>query len=339
MREGEIAQIALENLKEKAGIVGKWKSKGPKDLDGEITLKIDDHELIMNVEIKNELRGHQLDGIYGQADRYGPLIVIARHILPSVKEELRKKNIAYLEGNGSIFLKNDKSYIWLNFVTPFTHAGMGGNRAFTKTGLKVVFQFLVDESLINMPYREIARITDVALGNVNYIMTGLKELGFLVQLNCSNVKLTNKRALLEKWMSAYQERLKPSLKIDSFRFLNEETFRNWKGLPITQGKTWWGGEPAGDILTHYLNPHELTLYTTETRNDIMRNYRLVPDERGNVKVYHAFWVTGQEENVEERWLVPELLVYTDLINTGESRCIEVANKIFEMKLKDELGNA
>jgi hypothetical protein len=31
-----------------------------------------------------------------------------------------------------------------------------GNRAFTKTGLKVVFQFLLKDKFVNMPYREIA---------------------------------------------------------------------------------------------------------------------------------------------------------------------------------------
>lgn len=49
------------------------------------------------------------------------------------------------------------------------------SKAFTKTGLQVVFQLLLDETLVHRPYREIAAKTGVALGNVSNIIKGLRQ--------------------------------------------------------------------------------------------------------------------------------------------------------------------
>jgi hypothetical protein len=141
----------------------------------------------------------------------------------------------------------------------------------------------------------------------------------------------NKKELLNKWMDGYEVKLKPDLLIGTFRFLNVEDFLNWKTLPIQGKKTWWGGEPAGDLLTNYLRPGELTLYTIEKRNELIQRYRLAPDEKGNVRVYQKFW---QYDDTKES-VVPPLLAYADLMNTGDRRCIETAQKIYDDYLRDK----
>lgn len=332
MTEKELVHIALENLKKNAGINGKWVNHGPKEFDGQIQLTVENHPIKFNTEIKQELRNHQLPKIIDQAERFAPLMVVANHIFSNIKAELRQKRIAYLETNGNIWMQQKGILIWLEGQTPVTEIKNKSNRAFTKTGLKVLFHFLLHDQDINLTYREIAAITEVGLGNINYVMSGLKEMGFLLKLKKNQYKLTNKKELLEKWISAYGERLKPALKIGTFRFLNEEDFLNWRNLPIKKEKTWWGGEPAGDLLTNYLRPAELTLYTMETRNELIKNYRLIPDENGNVKAYNKFW---QHDEVDDN-TVPPLLVYADLINSNDRRCTETALKIYDEFLQNKL---
>ena len=93
--------------------------------------------------------------------------------------------------------------------------------------------------------------------------------------------MINKEELLQRWMVAYEDKLKLSkLHIGTFRFINENDQSNWKNLNLGANKTFWGGEPAGAIITKYLNPEIYTLYTTETRNDLIKNYKLVPDPKG-----------------------------------------------------------
>ena len=206
------------------------------------------------------------------------------------------------------------------------------NRAFTKTGLKVLFHFLLDGNDINRPYRDTANLAQVGLKNINYVISGLKEMGFLIKLNKEKYKLINKKELLDKWITAYGERLKPTLQIGTIRFLKQQDFNNWKNLPIHIGKTYWGSEPAGDLLTNYLRPAELTLYTTETRKALIKNYRLIPDEKGNIQVFKKFW----ERESENEKIVPPLLVYADLINANDRRCTETARKVYDELLQNKL---
>jgi hypothetical protein len=193
---------------------------------------------------------------------------------------------------------------------------------------------LQNENNINLPYREIAERTQVGLGNINYIINGLKEMGFLIRLNKDEVKLINKKELLDKWITAYEEKLKPNLKIGTFRLMNNNTIDNWKLLPLQHNKTCWGGEPAGDILTNYLRPAELTLYTIETRNELIKNYQLMPDETGNVNVYKKFW--RQDLEIDNEYIAPPILVYADLINTDDKRCRETAERIYEQYIQPNI---
>lgn len=325
MKEADIAEVAIENLKNNAGITGKWKNNKLKGIDGAIELQVNGIKYVFNAEVVNELRNHQMAAIKEKATANPPLIIIAKHLFPKIKEELRHLNIAYLETSGNIYAKAGDMMVWVDAQRPLKQEKEKLNRAFTKTGLKVIFHFLLDEELINKPYREIANRTEAALGNINYIVNGLKEMGYLLMITRHRYVFNNKKDLFNKWITAYAEKLRPTLKVGTFKFLKEDDFRNWKNLPLRCEKTWWGGEPAADLLTHYLQPAELTLYTIESRKELIKNYRLIPDENGNVTVFKKFW---NYNDVNDN-ITPPLLIYADLMQTRDRRCIETATKIYE----------
>ncbi len=331
MKEIGIVERALEKLNQDTKITGKWNDNAEKDIDGTIELVVDGQRHVFNAEVVTELRNHQMQNIVKKAAQYNPFMIIAKNLFPKIKEELRQMNIAYIEVNGNIYAKVPEMMIWIETHKPLKQEVEKTNRAFTKTGLKVIFQFLLDELLVNRPYREIANTTVVGLGNINYIIHGLRDMGFLIDLNKNEYKINNKRELLDKWMVAYAEKLKPALLIGRFRFLRDEDFFNWKRLELDNNKTWWGGEPAGDLLTNYLKPTELTLYTIQTRTELIKMLRLIPDEKGNVKIFKKFW---QNAEVKDN-ITPPLLVYADLLNTNDSRCRETADRIYKELLVDE----
>ena len=257
-------------------------------------------------------------------------MLVAGHILPKLKEELRLRNIPYLEANGNIFLKHEGILLFIDTNKPLAKEKKTGNRAFAKTGLKVVFEFLRNETWINQTYQTIAEHTGTTVGNIHHIITGLLKDGFLLPVTKKEYMLQNKKALLDKWITTYDEKLKPSLRIGTFRFIKADDFINWEKINLEEGKTFWGGEPAGDLLTHYLYPEELTIYTDETIHQLMKSYRLMPDEKGNVKVYQKFWRKNEEKKI-----VPPELVYADLMNTNERRCIETAQKVYDEFLQNK----
>ncbi len=331
MEAQEVLYTALDNIPDEIGINITWDEKTLIDPEGKLRLTFNNNEIGFNTEIKKELREHQLPNLEVTAQKKQPFILVAHYLRPKIKTELRKRNIAYLEKNGNIFINYKNWFILIDANKPIDLAKETGNRAFTKTGLKVVYLYLTEENWLNEPQRKIAKKTDTGLGNISNVNHGLQKEKFLVKVNRTQKQLNNKQGLLDTWMKAYAVTLQPALKIGQFRFANEKNFTHYRNIKLDEN-TWWGGEPAGDILTDYLRPGELTLYTANTRTELMKRYKLIPDPNGDVRVYKAFWDTDEQQNQDT---VNPLLVYIDLMNTGDNRCYETAQMIWEKHLAHE----
>ncbi|MDB5245617.1 MAG: hypothetical protein JWQ40_11 [Segetibacter sp.] len=330
MNERQIIETALERLAAKTGVQGKWKPA--KNIDGTVDFTFSKNNIKVVIQVKKELRQYHLARIFEMAEKYHPFMVIAEKIFPTIKEMLREKKISYLDTAGNIFINTEAHFIWIDGNKPAEEKKTGTNRAFTKTGLKTVFYLLLHDDAINMPHRKLADATDVALGNIKNVMEGLKDSGFILQVADSKRKLQNKRALLERWITGYRESLKPSLHIGNFRLLNDDKLRNWKELPIEKGQSVWGSEPAADHFTNYLKPAFLTLYTNQDKAAILKQWKLIPNEKGNVQLYKKFW---KDDETEQTQYAPPLLVYADLLLTGDPRCQETAEMIYDQYLKNE----
>lgn len=329
MAEEEIIHKALESIGAKLLAKGKWKKTGPKELDGQLSLTINNNNLNFNIEIKTEVKEQMLPKIIELHKKYDPFLLVAARIYPKTRKLLYEYNIPYLEVNGNFFLKRDNLLFFIDNNPPIHITPKGKNRAFSKTGVRVVYELLQDKCLINQPYRLIADKTKTSIGNITNIINGLNQLGFLIPSNKKEKLLINKNNLLEKWADAYTSKLKPQLKVGTFDFAHPDNYLNWEKINLKEGKTCWGGEPAADLLTHFLQPEEFILYTTETYSEVMRNYKLIPHDKGKIKIYKKFWSTGEII----KHAAPPLITYADLIDTGNSRCIETAKKIYEKYLR------
>lgn len=338
MEKENIINTAIKNLNKTTGIKAKWKgavkatAKGIPD--GVLTFDLNNKKLIFDVEVKVEMRFHNVIEIIHQnllnQKRIGrPLLIVATKIYPKVKEFLRENKTAYLETNGNVYIEQEDIIIRIDGQKPIQETKTKPNRAFTKTGVKLLFLFLTDEEWLNRPYREVANMAGVALGAIPVTRNALKELGFVVKIEEKRFMLANKEELLKRWITAYGEKLKPGIRLGRF-LLDENTIKYWKEIPFQVEDTLWGGEPAADVLTNYLKPERFTLYTKLKTADLIKKYRLIPHENGQVEIFDKFWKLDKET-----WnTAPPLIVYADLINTDDSRNIEVANIIYEEYLKN-----
>lgn len=334
MNENQIVLQALERLEDLTGITGDWEFVDGK-FDGWLDLVIDKEKERFMAEVKTELRQPQLIRIREMAERHRPFIVIAENIFPTLKEILRNENICYLDTAGNIFVRTDKHHVWIDGHKPIIDKSRQRNRAFTKTGLKVVFYLLWNADAINWPYRRLAETTGVALGNIKNVMEGLKEAGFLLQVTKDIQKLQNKKMLLDRWVTGFREILQPTLFIGAYKFWDNKKIRDWQMLDLHQGESAWGGEAAAELMTNYLKPARLTLYTNEPRT-LMKNWVLIPQDditQGDILFYNKFWKDGLPQyNLN---MAPPLLVYADLVTTDDPRCQETAGMIYEKYLRNE----
>jgi len=339
MKEEDIVHTAIENLDQTLDLKGYWEAnvdeindtnnnKYGKNIDGTFQLWYKNKCKKFNTTVKKELRTYLIDQLIDEAKNHENFLIITYKLYPGLKEKLRENYINYLEANGDMFINTNEWLLFLDKKNKIEHKEKYANRAFTPTGLKVVFEFLRDKALINKPQREIAEQADVALGNIPKVLRGLKDTGNVYKLNKKQYVFHNRKELLELWIKEYHNTLKPTLEIGRYTTKHLE---NWKELTLNYPKTVWGGEPAADLLTNYLKPGVLTLYTEETKKDLMVNYGLMPDKEGELFIYQKFWKNG-----ERGITAPPILVYADLIMTNDKRCIETANIIFNEQIEPKL---
>jgi hypothetical protein len=323
--KNEIINKAIDVLTNDFGITANYKETT--HMDGELELLWNDLQLQFTIEIKKELRQFQLLKLPELHHKYPNLLLVVDRLFPAIKEGLRKLGIPYIETNGNVFIKTKELFLFIDTNKTRKEDKTGGNRAFTKTGLKVLFHFLEDKSLINQPHRTIALKAGVALGNVPQIIDGLYKKGIIIRLGKKTYVWEIRATLLQQWIEAYETTLRPTLKKGRYALRTK-----WDEVNINTDKTVWGGEPAADLLTNHLRPEKYILYTNETRNELIKNYKLIPDKTGTIEVFEIFW--NQQDNKKKN--APPLVVYADLLIEGGKRNEETAQIIFDEYIKPNL---
>jgi len=328
-----ILETALANLPEEIGHETEWEFYVPNNnmsVDARITFTINEKKsIVRNAEIKKEIRKHHIPQLKELDKKIGPLMLVAERLYPNIKKLLNEAGIDWIDVAGNIHLKDKKTLIWIDKHTT-TPVQQKKNRAFTKTGLKVVFLFLHDEAWLNRTYREIAEAAEVALGNIKHVLDGLKEHEYIYAKNRNVLKLKNRDQLLDQWITAFADELKPRIQKARYAFLNKEVEQNWKNLPLGEDDM-WGGEPAADLLTNDLKPLEYIIYTKKNRAELMKQFKLIPDEIGKVEIREPYWtIAGTLPNI-----APRLVVYTDLIVTGDARNIKAAKEVYAKTIENK----
>lgn len=254
------------------------------------------------------------------------MLVVSSYVNPVMAEHFKKKEIWFLDSMGNAYIKHHQLFIYIKGNKP-TEKQKPPSRAFYSSGLRVVYAFLCKPELVNKPYRTIAEIANVALGTVGFIINDLIQLGFIVDMGSQGRRLKGKQKLLERWIVSYSEKLRPKLEIGKYKALNPDW---WQTIQLTPFQACWGSEVAADQLTHYLKPEIFTLYLPEKQaTKLILTNKLRKDPAGNIELLKTFWnIDYKTDNP----LVNPILIYADLIASGDPRNIETAEIIYEQHL-------
>ncbi|MDA8171861.1 MAG: type IV toxin-antitoxin system AbiEi family antitoxin [Nitrospiraceae bacterium] len=262
-------------------------------------------------------------GGYSELDH--PLLLVARHVNPQMAEQLKRNGVEFIDAAGNTFINQPPLYIFVKGNKP--PEGLipaPPKRIFRAAGLRVIYAFLCNPGLENRNYREIAVTADVALGAIGLLLGELKETGFLLDMGKRGHKVTQKELLLQRWVTAYPEQLRPKQMIGRYR----GEYGWWQNKRLDPVKAQWGGEVAAARLTQYLQPEVITIYTADRHiNELLLENRLKKDPAGNVEVLERFWIPGEVRQKDD--LVHPILVYADLMATGNERNLEAARMIHE----------
>jgi hypothetical protein len=328
-KEKQIIEQAYSQLENELGNEVHWDvDYKSKSLQIDAYFQLNDKKI--PVVVKNELRPSNVHAILELADNHTHILVAANYITPNAKNVLQEHGINYVDRVGNIWLKIHPIYVHIDGIHNQPPSEDQKNRAFTKTGIKVVFQFILNPTLLNLTYREMAEVAGVSLGTIPKVLEGLKEEGLILKKTSDQWTIKDADLLLQRWLNEYTKKLKPSLFLKRYRSNDNNFFDSWKRLNFSED-TFWSGEPAGDLLTNYLQPEKFVVYSRETHQNLMKNYHWVPDVNGDIYVYELFWKKLPEATSPES-CVPPILAYADLMESGDGRCVEIAKLIYERYL-------
>jgi hypothetical protein len=261
-----------------------------------------------------------------------PALLVTDYITTPVADQLRAREQPFADAAGNAFLQAPGLLIYVVGRKPAAaEVRTQPGNTFTVAGLRILFALLCDPALTAAPHRAIAAAAGVALGAVPGVLRNLREAGHLLVAGKPR-RLDATKRLLDEWALAYARVLRPRTRVAEF---NAPNFGAWNEWRIDRGQALWGGEPAANLLVGYLRPGVLTLYADTLPPRLVTEQRLVrarlPEAPPNLEVRRPFWGKTLKNGGPDN-LVPPVLVYADLLATGDGRCMETAQMVYEQHL-------
>lgn len=325
LTESELLDAAAEHLRS-FGLSPSMSSATTRDegCDGHLQLRWQGRALGYQLMIKRGLRPSNIGSVARATQAASSdTLLITEQITQPMAEKLRQLGIAFVDAAGNAFLSANGLLI---YVVGRRYAGRLPNapagRLFQDKGLRVAFALLTKPALVSSPYRVIAQSAGVAHGTVGIVMSELKSQGFVANVD-GRRRLLQGDHLMRQWADAYARTLRPKLLLGVYRATE---IAWWKDFDPADSGLCLGGEAGSARLTGLLVPEVITLYGSRAaavRFQLQK--RIKPDSKGNVEFLDRFWRFEQEP----RELAPPLLIYADLLATGDARCIEAAASMEE----------
>lgn len=304
--------------------------------EGAITIRKNGFSTRLEAEVKNDVHQSNLHFILQHLKGRKDSILVAKYISSPGKKVLEENRINYLDLAGNCHIETSSGIFFHikgekldDIRKPKKH------KAFSKNGIKLIYTLLLNEGLINEPYRQMADLTNISVSTVGGILSGLESENFILRVTEDEKKLYNKGELLSHWVRAFNQVLKPKLFRGRYRFSLQYVADSWKDIDLGSF-AYWGGEPAADRYINFLYPEVWTLYTNLEKRALIKDFNLRPDpNNGMIEVYELFWKLESDIFVDKNIkAVSPLLAYAELLGTKESRNLEAAHRIYETYLKD-----
>ena len=257
-----------------------------------------------------------------------PFVVVTPYLSPNLLRHCRELGLDALDMSGNAVIQSGGHLIMISGEKRSGAANRVKERAWTTKGMKVVLALLCDRNLINAGQRAIAQRANVSLGTAQSTFRDLVERGDIVARK-DGFMLADADRLLDEWAALYPSRLRNQLFMNRYRAADPAW---WREIDPAGEQCQFGGEVAAALLTGYLKPATVTLYCQQTLpRNWMIDARLRLDPHGDVEVLKAPALPVDTPNVPPSVVHP-VLVYADLIATGDSRNIETARLLREQYL-------
>lgn len=325
--EKDIIYTAFKNLEKTANIVFKFDFKEDHpNYDGTAIIESFPGTPSFKIEVKRNLTLSRFPGIKND-NNLKDRILVSDYIPKAMKEFLRSKKLSYIDIAGNAYIESGSILLLIEKNKNGRTAFQANKQGFSKAGLKVIYQLLIDGEMVNNPYRKIGKISKVSIDTVSKVFKELIKQRYIIQLEDKEYKIVEREKLISEWVTLFNKTLRPKLKQKRYKIMN-----NFDGVYNNCPIDSLGGELAGELLSEYLIAESAIIYSDLSFLDGMKKYKLRPADNGNITLVEKFWYTTGDTS-RKNALVHPLLIYADLLNDPTPRNIETANIIYRQHVK------
>lgn len=283
-------------------------------------------EYSLNLQIKGNLTNAALGNLaVEQAGQAEKTVLVADYVTPEQADRLRRHDIPFFDAAGNAYFNEPGLFVLVTGKKAKSEKERP-LRLFRPVSLKVLFLLLGYPEYAQKDYRTIAERAGVSLGAVSETFNDLRKNHYLLLPKKNERRLTRKSELLKKWVEAYINRVRIDLRFGRFR-TDKFQGRWWEDVKIKDFDAVWGGEIAAEKLTRHLKPETVTVYADAPLPKFQARFGLRRDTGGNIEIIKKFWQMSEEGETAH-----PLVVYSDLLATGDERNLETARIIYEKEI-------
>jgi hypothetical protein len=284
-------------------------------------------------EKKSHLTYALADGLAVRITKAGkkPWILFALHVPRKIGRYLGEHGINYVDraGNCRVQIGTDHVAI-IEGQTPVIAAASG--RGIGAPGYRVLFTILAKPEILGLSVRTLAELASVSKTTVAETLGRLEKEGFIGPEH-NGRRILNPKGLLDRWMVGY-EISRPKLIFGKFRTADPtpEALEQRIERELGDSIQWaWGGGAAAMRLMKHFHGEKTVLHIIDPTNDLLKKLRALRADDGPFIIYRTPSKVAFE-GAAPRTVHP-LLVYAELMATGDSRARETAMAIREHYLK------
>jgi hypothetical protein len=340
--EPELVASALDALHDSTSIQGEILENTNSDVDATVLLMINGRKLRYDCEIKKKVDRYSLPlDLLNRLGNAQHTLLVSSPLSPDMAKRCRDIGLQFIDTAGNAYINDGAGvYVHVSGRRGNADAQHQVNHTMTPAALKMMFAFLAEPELLNVPYRDISLQTHISTGAIGKAFDTLESRGLIGTASGGKRMIRTPEMFLNEWASGYAGRLKPKLR--KYRFATDNLDKFLDRWSPALRRSAFGGEVAAAILTSGLNPDDpdavmtghlkpeaCTIYVDmddpNTLKDIVKDFRLRADPLGIIDIVEMFWNPDHFTG----WfpVVPPHLVYADLMATHDSRNIEVARQI------------
>ena len=250
-----------------------------------------------------------------------PILFVLGYTSPTIMQTLCDSGISVIDYAGNCMIKHGLLCVNVSGQKN-TYRNDTKSHALSEGAIKLIFRFLSDKSFVGKAYRTISSETGLSLGSIKNTIEELTNRQFVMHTDKGR-KLINEDKLLELWVQAYNQTIRPKLMLRRMSFRTNEMRGNWQEMNLPDGMS-WSGDCGAYLTDGYLVPGSFDIYTSKPSAMLMTTGMVMPNENGEITLYQKFWNDDDATKV-----APKLIIYADLMNSGDSRQIEAAQRLIK----------